>query len=80
MTGYLIFLFNYHPQEDLTQTLGQVRTQLEAEVRSGQEASQRVTHLETRVEELTTQLREVAKGCVSDDVKATIAKVCRWTI
>ncbi|KAK4289787.1 hypothetical protein Pmani_037267 [Petrolisthes manimaculis] len=61
-------------KEDLTQTLSQVRTQLEAEVRSGQEGSQRVSHLEARVEELTTQLREVAKGCVSDDVKATIAK------
>ncbi|KAK3868658.1 hypothetical protein Pcinc_025970 [Petrolisthes cinctipes] len=61
-------------KEDLTQTLSQVRAQLEAEVRSGQEGSQRVSHLEARVEELTTQLREVAKGCVSDDVKATIAK------
>lgn len=60
-------------QEELSQTLGQVREQLETEVRTSAEIQQRNTDLDSRVQSLTQQIQQLAAGSISDDVKATIA-------
>ncbi|XP_042226159.1 disheveled-associated activator of morphogenesis 1-like isoform X2 [Homarus americanus] len=60
-------------KEELSQTLVQVREQLEAEVRSGTEAQQKNADLDTRIQALTRQIQQLAAGSISDDVKATIA-------
>nr|XP_053627199.1 uncharacterized protein LOC128684895 isoform X2 [Cherax quadricarinatus]XP_053627200.1 uncharacterized protein LOC128684895 isoform X2 [Cherax quadricarinatus] len=62
-------------KEELSQTLTQVREQLEAEVRAGTEAQQQNSELETQVQSLTRQIQQLAAGSISDDVKATIATV-----
>ncbi|XP_063855230.1 disheveled-associated activator of morphogenesis 1-like [Scylla paramamosain] len=61
-------------KEEVTQTLHQVRAQLEAEVRTCGETQQKVVELEGTVTSLTQQLRDLAAGSLSDDVKASIAK------
>nr|XP_045619347.1 disheveled-associated activator of morphogenesis 1-like isoform X1 [Procambarus clarkii] len=60
-------------KEELSQTLAQVRGQLESEVRAGSEAQQRNSELDTRIQSLTRQIQELVAGSISDDVKATIA-------
>ncbi|XP_042867935.1 disheveled-associated activator of morphogenesis 2-like [Penaeus japonicus] len=60
-------------KDELGQTLQQVRSQLEGEVRALAEAQQGKAELEARVAQLTRQMQELAAGALSDDVKATIA-------
>ncbi|XP_050698138.1 disheveled-associated activator of morphogenesis 1-like isoform X2 [Eriocheir sinensis] len=61
-------------KEEVSQTLQQVRGQLEAEVRACGEAQRRAAEQEAAAASLTQQLRDLAAGSLSDDVKASIAK------
>lgn len=60
-------------KDELAQTLQQVRSQLEGEVRAVAEAQQAKAELEARAAQLTRQMQELAAGALSDDAKASIA-------
>ncbi|XP_037803931.1 disheveled-associated activator of morphogenesis 2-like [Penaeus monodon] len=60
-------------KDELAQTLQQVRSQLEGEVRAVAEAQQAKAELEARAAQLSRQVQELAAGALSDDARAAIA-------